>query len=110
MDFETAILRGREPGARASGASSLEEKSVSTLDEIKSVLGRALQLGDKTARLDAATGLFGNIPEFDSMAVVTVVAAIEERFGIVIDDDEISADIFETVGSLSRFVEGKLGG
>jgi len=82
---------------------------VSTIDEVKAVLGRALALGDRAAQLDAATGLFGNIPEFDSMAVVTVLTALEERFGIGIEDDEITADIFETVGSLSRFVEGKLG-
>jgi acyl carrier protein len=81
---------------------------VNTIEEVKIVLGRALQLGDKVKKFDAATGLFGNIPEFDSMAVVTVVAALEERFGIVVEDAEISAEIFDTVGSLSRFVEGKL--
>jgi acyl carrier protein len=83
---------------------------VNTIDDVKTVLGRALQLGDKATKLEATTGLFGNIPEFDSMAVVTVVAALEERFGIVIEDEDITADVFETVGSLSRFVEGKLGG
>ena len=82
---------------------------MTTIDDVKSVLDRTLQLGGKSKQFDAATGLFGNIPEFDSMAVVTVVAALEERFGIVIEDDEITADIFETVGSLSQFVEGKLG-
>jgi acyl carrier protein len=82
---------------------------LTTIDDVKSVLDRTLQLGGKSKQFDAATGLFGNIPEFDSMAVVTVVAALEERFGIVIEDDEITADIFETVGSLSQFVEGKLG-
>jgi acyl carrier protein len=82
---------------------------VNTIEDVKTVLGRALQLGDKAKKFDAATALFGNIPEFDSMAVVTVVTALEERFGIVVEDDEITADIFETVGSLSRFVEGKLG-
>jgi len=82
---------------------------VNPIDDVKSVLDRTLQLGGKSKQFDAATGLFGNIPEFDSMAVVTVVAALEERFGITIEDDEITADIFETVGSLSRFVEGKLG-
>lgn len=83
---------------------------MNTLEEVKTVLGRTLQLGDKASKLEATTGLFGNIPEFDSMAVVTVVAALEERFGIAIDDDDITADVFETVGSLSRFVEGKLAG
>ena len=41
------------------------------------------------------------------MAVLSVIQAIEQRFGITIDDDEISADTFESVASLSAFVEGK---
>lgn len=51
--------------------------------------------------------MLGGIPEFDSMAVVAVITSIEEEFGITIDDDELSASVFETVGSLSRFVESK---
>ena len=85
------------------------DRSVTVIEDIKAVLGRTLQLGPKVTQFNAATALFGSIPEFDSMAVVTVVAALEERFGIVVEDDEITADVFETVGSLSRFVEGKLG-
>jgi acyl carrier protein len=78
-------------------------------ERVKAVLGQTLNLGPKATQFDEATLLFGGIPEFDSMAVVTVVAALEEQFGIVIDDEDITADVFETVGSLSRFVEGKLG-
>ncbi len=76
--------------------------------EVKTLVGRVLQLGNKVDQFDAGTGLFGSIPEFDPMAVVTVVAALEERFGIVVEDDDISADVFETVGSLAKFVESKL--
>ena len=82
---------------------------MNVIDDVKTVLGRSLQLGDKAKQFDASTGLFGSIPEFDSMAVVAVVTALEERFGIVIEDDEITAEVFDTVGSLSRFVEAKLG-
>lgn len=78
------------------------------LDEVKAVLGQALHIGNRVTQFDASTGLFGSIPEFDSMAVATVVTAIEERFAITIEDEEITADVFETVGSLSRFVEEKL--
>lgn len=78
------------------------------LDEVKAVLGQALNIGNRVNQFDASTGLFGSIPEFDSMAVATVVTAIEERFAITIDDEEITAEVFETVGSLSRFVEEKL--
>lgn len=52
--------------------------------------------------------LLGAIPEFDSMAVVSIITALEDRFGFVVDDDEIDASIFETVGSLVAFVETKI--
>jgi len=54
------------------------------------------------------TPLFGSLPELDSMAVVNVVTALEEHFGFEIEDDEITAETFETLGSLSAFVAGKL--
>lgn len=81
---------------------------MNVIDEVKTVLGRTLQLGSKVTLMDETTGLFGSIAEFDSMAVVTVVTALEERFGFVVEDDEITADVFETVGTLSKYVEAKL--
>ena len=79
-----------------------------SLEEVKQILAHALQLGDRVNEFDAATSLLGSLPEFDSMAVVTLVTAMEDTFGFVIDDDEISAEIFETLGSLADFVESKL--
>ena len=75
-----------------------------SLDEIKSIIGEVLQIPDRMVDLDANSPLLGAIPEFDSMAVVSILTAIEENYGLIIDDDEISADIFETVGSLADFV------
>ena len=43
------------------------------------------------------------------MAVVTVLTMIEDEFGFSISDDEVSADIFETLGTLAAFVDGKVG-
>jgi len=72
------------------------------------VLRDALQLGSKAESFTESTKLLGSVPEFDSMAVVTVLTLIEERFDITIDDDEVSADLFATVGTLSAFVEEKV--
>jgi acyl carrier protein len=69
---------------------------------------RVLQLGDRTQRLEKDTVLLGNIPEFDSMAVVSLIAALEENFGFMATDDEIDAGLFETVGSVSAFVDQKM--
>jgi acyl carrier protein len=44
------------------------------------------------------------------MAVVSLITAMEEQFGIVIDDDDIDGHTFATVGSLTDFVSGKLAG
>ncbi len=77
-------------------------------EEVKHVLGEVLKLGDKERLFDADTALFGAFAEFDSMAAVAVIATLEDRFGFVFEDGEITADVFETVGSLTRFIEGKL--
>lgn len=58
----------------------------------------------------ADTRLFGVIPELDSMSVVTFLIDAEERYGIVIHDDEIDAGVFESLGSLTDFIHAKLGG
>ena len=76
--------------------------------ELKNILGEVLSLGERADRFTAATALLGSLPELDSMAVVSVLTTIEERFGIVIGDDEISAQTFATFGSLSDFVQQKL--
>ena len=42
------------------------------------------------------------------MAVVTVITALEESFGIEFEDDEITGATFATVGSLSELIDEKL--
>ncbi|MBS0366440.1 MAG: acyl carrier protein [Proteobacteria bacterium] len=79
-----------------------------TLPQIRKVLRDSLNLGARADRLTADTALLGGLPEFDSMAVVNVVAALEDEFGIAVSDDELSADVFATVGTLTQFVDGKL--
>jgi acyl carrier protein len=78
------------------------------LEEVRNILSDVLSLGERKNQLKADSTLLGNIPELDSMAVVNVITALEDHFGITVDDDEISAQTFETLGSLTRFVEQKL--
>lgn len=73
------------------------------------VLDDVLSLGGRSASFTRSTHLLGAVPEFDSMAVVALIAALEEQLGIVIDDDEIDGQTFLTLGSLVDFVAVKLG-
>ena len=82
--------------------------TIETFDAVRSVLARTLQLGGKSSSLVRDTSLLGSLAELDSMAVVQVLAALEEHFGITVADDEVSADTFATLGGLADFVESKL--
>ena len=77
------------------------------LDEVKQIVIDVLALGPAGRSLDEHSALLGSIPELDSMAVVQLIGALEEQFGFAIDDDEISADTFATLGSLTEFVRFK---
>jgi len=81
---------------------------VTTLDKVTQVLAAVLRLDSRRDRLDVTTPLFGSLPDLDSMAIVGIIATLAERFDIVINDDEITAGTFETVGTLSQFIERKL--
>lgn len=76
--------------------------------EIKQVLSDVLGLGERINSMTIDTFLLGNIPEFDSVAVVTVISALEKKFSISIHDDEISAQTFQTLGTLANFVKKKV--
>lgn len=79
-----------------------------TRTEVLRILDEVLSLGGRAMKFEATTPLLGAIPELDSMAVVTLITTLEERFGILVDDDEISGDTFASVGSVTEFVAGKL--
>lgn len=79
-----------------------------SIEQVKFILSDVLALGHRRVTLNADTALLGNLPELDSMAVISVITAMEERFEIAFDDDEISADAFRTVGSLAALVDRKL--
>ena len=78
-------------------------------NEVIEILRSTLNLPRGRVALSADTALLGSIAELDSMAVVSILTAMEERFGFAIDDDEVEGRTFESVGSLSRFVQDKLG-
>ena len=79
------------------------------LEEVKTLLIDVLNLGPAGQALTADSPLLGSLPELDSMAVVTLIGALDEHFGIAIDDDDISASTFSTLGSLAAFVDDKRG-
>ena len=65
-------------------------------------------LGLSRSRLNGfeeGTALFGALPEFDSMAVANLLTGLEERLGILIEDDDVEAEDFATFGQLLALTE-----
>ena len=73
---------------------------------LRDVLGLSAQ---RVAEFTAETGLFGHLPELDSMAVAGLLTEVEDRLGIVIEDDEVDGEMLETYGALLAFVQAKRG-
>jgi acyl carrier protein len=80
------------------------DQVASVVDDVRMVVAEVLGITDRAAALTAATGLMGSMPELDSMAVAELLAAIEERFGVDVDDAGLTGDVFDTIGSLAAFV------
>ena len=78
---------------------------------VRAVLRDVLGLSaERVAAFDADTPLFGALPELDSMAVAGVLTELEDRLGMLIDDDEVDGEMLETFGGLTAFAAGKVAG
>lgn len=75
------------------------------LPDVLPVLDQVMGLCGRSAHFDAHTPLLGAVPELDSMAVVALVSALEERFALDFADDDLHAGTFATVGSLCAMLE-----
>ena len=82
---------------------------MTTQKEVLSILDEVLSLKGRSSGFSDSTPLLGAMPELDSMAVVSILTTLEDRFGFLVFYDEIEGATFATVGSLVDFVERKLG-
>ena len=104
MDQKSANLAAS--GAHAAAVPALQGSPTDAI--LRRVLSDVLGIdAHLVAEFDAHTGLFGHLPELDSMAVATLLTEMEDRFDIVIEDDEVDGELLETYGNLLAFAEAK---
>ena len=89
--------------------STTDTARAETFRGVVDVLTRTLGIEDRAGSITADTRLFGDLPELDSLGVVELAAALEDRFDIVIDDEDFTGEVFESVGTLADFVDGRRG-
>jgi acyl carrier protein len=76
-----------------------------TVDEVKGVVVETLGITDRADQIGPATPLLGALPELDSMAVLQLILALEEHFGITVEDEDVTAEAFETLERLTALVD-----
>lgn len=95
-------------GRRLTVSANADEGHSKLYRDVQTILDETLSLGSRAYQLKPSSALLGALPELDSQAVLNVLMGIEERFGISINDDEIDADVFETLETLTALVARKL--
>ncbi len=78
------------------------------LDEVTEIVRSVLRLPPEALAAGRDTPLLGALPEFDSLSVAELIAALEEHFGIRLDD--VGAETFETLGALVDHLSQRLAG
>ena len=82
----------------------------STIDQtLRAILRDVLGLDEaQVAGFDSDTGLFGHLPELDSMAVAGLLTEMEDRLDIIIEDEDVDGEMLESYGGLLAFAEAKV--
>jgi len=80
------------------------------LREVLVLLDSTLNLNGRGRAFTRDTALLGAVPELDSMGVVALITAMEDRLGVTVEDDEIDGSTFATVGSLVDFLSARVAG
>jgi acyl carrier protein len=76
-----------------------------TVDEVKGVVVETLGISGRADQIGPSTPLLGALPELDSMAVLQLILALEEHFGITVEDEDVTAEAFETLERLTALVD-----
>ena len=86
----------------------MNQNFINLTNQIKTILEETLFLNGKTKLWANDMNLLGNVPELDSMAVMNVVAGLEKYFDFFMEDDEINADVFTSINTLTDYIFQKL--
>jgi acyl carrier protein len=85
----------------------MDPSSTTGIDDVKDVLVDVLGLEARADAIGPDTPLLGSLPELDSLAVAELLVALENRFGIAFDEDDVTAEAFADLASLTALVTDK---
>src|SRR5882672_11862249 len=85
-----------------------EAEDPQIVERVKTIVRRDLKLGP-TAQIADDMPFFGGDIDMDSLDILLLVTSIEKEFGIKVPNAAVGRQVFESVATLSRFVEDQIG-
>jgi serine O-acetyltransferase len=98
------VLRGSETVPKEVATRPAAEAPEEVVGRLVSLLRRTCEVVTMPSQMDRATGLLGEGIGLDSVEILKLVCAIEEEFDLTIDESQVTAARFKTVGSLATFI------
>jgi acyl carrier protein len=78
-------------------------------EKIKQLLVSELNVNPAIVQdTDSNTPLLGRGIGIDSVEAMALVVTLEEKFGIVIPDDELTVDLFKSISTLTSYIVNAL--
>jgi acyl carrier protein len=74
------------------------------IETIERFIVEEIMLGDRHTKIDPDKSLLSS-GILDSLALLRLIAFVEEKFGITIDDGEVIPDKFETLKDMGGYLE-----
>ena len=65
-----------------------------------------IMLGDSNTKIDPNESLISS-GVLDSLALLRLIAVLEEQMGVTVDDSEVIPENFETINEIKSFIEKK---
>ncbi len=75
---------------------------------IESFIVKEIMLGDNSTKIDPDESLI-NSGVLDSLALLRLIAFIEEQFKVTVEDSEVIPENLETINDITAFVVEKRG-
>ena len=108
MTVQPSETDSPQTGAQPNEQANEQSSEMHTDTVLRSILCDVLGLeAEQVDEMDADSGLFGHLPELDSMAVASLLTEMEDRLDIVIDDEDVDGEMLETFGGLLGFAQSK---
>jgi len=79
-----------------------------TVAQVLDVVAESLGCTMDVRAMQAEDALLGVLPELDSIGIVALITALEDRFDVHFEDDDLDAEVFATVASLLAHINTRL--